>query len=192
MSVRSLMLAATALAVVGGCVPSLHPFYTAETTVFRQDLLGSWVNSDDSESWSFTSENDGEYEVTFTDSEGLTGAFEVHLMELGDQLYLDFYPAPPEMESNEFYLGHLLAIHTLARIELSDSGLAVSGMNPEWVEEYLDAHPDVLAAERLDQSLVLTASTPELQRFVMNYRDVGEMFIGESDWLVRAPEQGQK
>jgi len=185
MRVRSLVFTAAALAVVGGCVPSLHPFYTAETTVFQEALLGSWTNPDDNETWTFTSENDGEYAVTFTDSEGLSGAFEVHLLKLGEDLYLDFFPAPPEMESNEFYLGHLLAIHTLARIELSDSGLAVAGMNPEWMEEFLDQNPDALAAERLDQSLVLTAPTAELQRFVTEFKDSGEMFISEADWLVR-------
>ena len=185
MAVRRLLVTLAALAVVGGCVPSLHPFYTPETTVFQEALLGTWSNSDDNETWTFTSENDGEYAVSFTDSEGLTGAFEVHLLKLGEELYLDFFPAPPEMESNEFYLGHLLAIHTLARIELSDSGLAVAGMNPEWVEEFLDQHPDALPAERLDQSLVLTAPTADLQKFVMEYKDAGEMFIGEADWLVR-------
>lgn len=185
MGVRRLLATLAALAAVSGCVPSLHPFYSPETTVFQEALLGTWSNPGDNETWTFTSENDGEYAVSFTDSEGLTGSFEVHLLKLGEELYLDFFPAPPELESNEFYVGHLLAIHTLARIELSDSGLAVAGMNPEWVEEFLDAHPDALAAERLDQSLVLTASTADLQKFVTQFRDSGEMFIAEPDWLVR-------
>jgi hypothetical protein len=185
MNVRSLVVAATAFAVAGGCVPSLHPFYTPETMVYREALLGTWVNPSDNETWSFVSENDGQYVLTFTDSEGLTGEFEVHLVTMGDHLFLDFYPEPPEVESNEFYLGHLLAIHTLARLEMSDSGLTVAGMNPEWMEEYLDLHPEALAAERLDNTLVLTAATSELQRFVLEHMDEGELFISEADRLVR-------
>lgn len=186
---KSLVVTMAAWAVVGGCVPSLHPFYSPETTVFREDLLGTWINSSDNETWTFTSSNDGEYAVTFMDSEGLTGAFEVHLLSLGNEMYLDFYPEPPEMESNEFYLGHLLPIHTLAHLQITDSGLAVAGMNPEWVEAFVDAHPEKLAAEKLDQSLVLTASTADLQHFVTEYRDDGEMFISDPDWLTRTKKQ---
>jgi hypothetical protein len=180
---RYLALVAVALFACG-CVPSLHPFYSTETATYESALLGKWVNATDNETWSFESEEDDHYRITFTDSEGLPGSFEAHLFKLSDQYFLDLYPEPPEMESNEFYLGHLLATHTLAHLELSDSGLVLAGMNPEWVEEHLDAHPDELAAERLESTLVLTAPTVDLQAFVLKYLDQPELFA-ESDHLVR-------
>jgi hypothetical protein len=189
MHVRSLAVALTAAVVVGGCVPSLHPFYTPETTVYEQALVGTWVNPAENETWIFTSDDDGRYALTFTDGEGLTGAFEAHLVSLNHHLFVDLYPEPPEMETNEFYLGHLLAVHTLARLELTDSSLSLAGMNPEWVEEFLDLHPEKLAAERLENTLVLTAGTAELQRFVIDYMDQGEMFVSEADLLVRAEKK---
>jgi hypothetical protein len=184
MPIRILALVVAVACLTCGCVPSLHPFYTMETAVFEPALLGTWVNASDNETWSFESVEDTRYAVTFTDSEGLPGEFEVYLIKLQDRLFLDFYPEPPEMESNEFYLGHLLGIHTLASVVLSDSGLALAGMNPEWVEEYLDLHPEELAAERLENTLVLSADTPELQSFVVKFMDSDSMFT-EADLLVR-------
>lgn len=183
MQIRTLApLAAAFLSL--GCVPSLHPFYTSETTVFEPELLGAWVNSADNEAWSFVSVDDERYELTFTDSEGLPGVFEAHLFKLDEHLFLDLYPGPPELESNEFYLGHLLAIHTLVAVQLSDSGLSLAGMNPEWVEDHLDLHPEELAAERLENTLVLTAGTEDLQAFVTRYSGDSDLF-SEADLLVR-------
>ena len=183
MQFRTLVLVAAALCATG-CVPSLHPFYTSETTVFEPALLGTWENPGDNETWTFQSVDDTRFILTFTDSEGLPGEFEATLLSLNQRMFLDLYPELPDLESNEFYASHLLAIHTLIRVDLSDSGLSLSGMSLEWMDEYADGGAGEVDFERLDNTLVLTSSTAELQAFVMKHMD-DENFFSESDHLVR-------
>ncbi|MDX1667107.1 MAG: hypothetical protein R3350_07755, partial [Saprospiraceae bacterium] len=100
------------LSLLSGCIPSLHPLYTADTTVFVGDLIGSWaeegirqigpdrekapVQADTTklpEMWSFGRDKDKRYRLIHRDSEGDLAAFEIHLVKLGEHMFMDFYPA---------------------------------------------------------------------------------------------------
>ncbi len=42
-------------------------------------------------------------------------------------------------------------------------------LDPKWLEEHLQANPEVLSVEEVDNRILITASTKELQEFVIRH-----------------------
>jgi hypothetical protein len=49
-------------------------------------------------------------------------------------------------------------------------------MNPEWLGKYLKDHPQAIAHTMVDDRVVLTAPTDELQTFVDKHKDTEKAF----------------
>ena len=86
--------------LMGGCLPvlSLHPLYTEENVVFKQELLGTWTDpNSDNNIWQFERNDESKNAYTllvdFGNHDGAKGLFEARLVKLKDQLFLDVYPA---------------------------------------------------------------------------------------------------
>jgi hypothetical protein len=175
-----LMVAGLALA---GCVPSLNPLYTEKDLVYDEALLGTWAESEDAKDrWTFEPLRDKVYRVTFTEDDE-AGEFEVHLLELGGERYLDFQPQAEGMESmrkNGFYKLHWVPAHTFARIGVKEGTMRMAFMNPEWIDKHLEGSPESLShVRRGEDGLVLTATTTALQEFVREHAQ--EMFGDEME-----------
>lgn len=174
--------------MLAGCVQSLNPLYTEEDLVFEPKLVGAWAEADDAkERWTFAPAGEKAYQVTY-ETEGKRGLFEVHLLRLGQQLYLDFYPdkaAMEAMDANDLYKFHWLPVHTFARVYQVEPELGLAFMDPDWLSKKLAQDASAIAhVRRGDDQLILTASTPALQAFVQKY--AGEAFgDGNPDKLRR-------
>jgi len=48
------VLVGTLLLILGGCVPSLHPFYVDKDVAFDPSVLGTWSDKESKETWEFT------------------------------------------------------------------------------------------------------------------------------------------
>ncbi|MCL4177552.1 MAG: hypothetical protein KJ072_07370 [Verrucomicrobia bacterium] len=179
MKTKSMSMTAAGLALAGlmlaGCVPSLNPLYTDEDLVFEPKLVGVWAeNAEAKERWTFEQAGEKAYRVIY-EEDGERGEFEVRLLRLGDQLYLDFFPndeAMKSMERNDLYKYHWLPAHTFARVYQVEPELSMAFMNPDWLAKRLKAEPDAIAhVMRGDDAVVLTASTKALQAFVRKHAD---------------------
>ena len=74
-------------AIMGGCIPSLHPLYTEKDLIFEEKLLGIWGKSD--EYWKFQEATDSNsYDLT-TMIDQDEGKFVAHLVKLDNMLFLD-------------------------------------------------------------------------------------------------------
>jgi hypothetical protein len=190
MKKTSLSLMAAGLATAGlmlvGCVHSLNPLFTNEDLTFEPKLLGLWSESDTAkERWTFEQAGDQAYKVTYQEDDK-KGVFDVHLLRLGQQLYLDFFPneeAMKNMDGSDLYKYHWLPVHTFARVYQVEPELAMAFMDPDWLDKHLANNPDAIAhVRRGDDDLILTASTKALQEFVRKYSN--EAFgDGEPDKL---------
>ncbi len=186
-------LAMTGLMWVG-CVQSLNPLYTEADLVFEPKLAGVWMEREEgNERWTFELAGEKAYRLIY-EEEGKRGEFLVHLLRLGDQLFLDFYPddeAMKAMDRNDFYKFHWLPVHTFARVDAIEPDLTMAFMDPDWVKKELEGNDQQIAhVDRGEQGMVITASTKELQEFVRKH--VHEAF-GESSKLKRiAPGAGAK
>ena len=186
MNTRKFLFYALAI-LMGGCVPSLHPLYTAKDLVFNEDLISTWA--DDDNRWVFQRGLDpNSYKLTVTDDEG-KGEFVAHLVKIDKMLFLDLFPEEPELErSNDYYKMHLLGVHTFIKVERIEPTLQMRVMNPDKIGEMLEDDPNLLKHEELEDRIVLTASTKELQKFMKKYANIEEVF-GDASELKRAKRE---
>jgi uncharacterized protein (UPF0128 family) len=174
-------------ALLGGCVPvmSLHPLFGEKDVVFNEKLIGTWVEepNEGNTIWEFKRAdiNENAYQLIFSDKEGKKGLFTTHLVRLKDKLFLDICPAE-QQDSNkiEWAFNTLLLIpaHTFIKVNSIEPQLKMQITDDEKMKEFLKADPNAIKHEFLDeQSLILTASTKELQAFVLKHADDSRVFI---------------
>lgn len=173
MRVAKMLVAVGIVVLVLGCVPSLHPLYTEKDVTFDPTLVGVWSEKDKTDTWTFKKSGDNAYELIMTE-DGVPGKFEVHLVRLGELLFLDLYPEDPDID-NSFYKAHLIPAHTFLGIQIDKEKdvVRLAMMKPDWLEEAIDSKKVTITHERLgegDESrIILTASTKALQEFVVKH-----------------------
>lgn len=179
-SPTAILLSVTAIAVMlCGCIPSLHPLYTAADIRFEPLLLGIWEPQDSTETWEFRRAEDlpDRYLVIHTDKHGIEGRYEGVMLQLGPAVYLDIRPLQDTMAGNDFFKFHCYRMHGFIRIGQFEPTLKLAMMDPEWLLKEFKNDPALLAHEKHDDDrYVLTASTADLQAFFLEHQDNGRMF----------------
>lgn len=189
MNTRKLLFYLLAV-LLGGCVPvmSLHPLFTKEDLVFEEKLLGTWADDPNSPdvTWEFKriAEPEKAYKLIFSDKEGKKGLFIAHLVKLKDKLFLDACPAPWEQQDPNkiewvYNTLFLIPAHTFIKVNSIEPQLKMQITDDEKMKELLKADPNAVKHEFLDDKPFLTASTRELQAFVLKYADDDRVFTGE-------------
>jgi hypothetical protein len=171
--------------VLAGCVPSWNPFYTEKDLVFDPALVGTWrpveAKESSKEGWEFSKTGDKLYQLAQTDEEGRKAAFEARLFKLKDHLFLDLYLTKvegDEVKVNAWAGFSLVPAHLLLKMDLTEPALKLATVNPDWMKTFLKQHPKAIAHRVVsDGSIVLAASTEELQKFVLAHLD-DQDFIG--------------
>ncbi len=169
-----LVLVAAGLIAATGCVVTRHPIYTAKDVIDLPGLAGTWVDEKEETRWVFQAAKDKAFDLTYTEK-GLDGTFEVHAVRLGKYVFLDMYPKAPE-KMNDFYLMHYLPVHTAFLTSLDGDSLTLSLPNVNWLEKQAEAKKLKAAHEKWDERLVLTGSTAELQKFLVQIAPDKEAF----------------
>jgi len=179
--------------LLGGCLPvmSLHSLYTEENVVFEEKLLGIWVDDPNSPEtiWEFKriDEPENAYKLIFSDNKDRKGSFVAHLVKLQNRLFLDVYPSelPWEPEDpnevkwlyNSFFL---IPVHTFIKIDSIEPQLRMRLINDDdEMAELLKEDPNAVEHTSIEDRLILTASTKELQAFVLKYADDNRVFTNE-------------
>ena len=173
--------------LLGGCVPilSLHPLHTEKEVAFDEKLLGTWVQDNNEGTWEFkrAEEPNNAYKLIFSDKEDQKGSFVAHLVKLKNKLFLDLYPAElpwKEDEPNKMDWAYnslfLVPAHTFLRIHSIEPKLKMGWITDDVMKELLKENPNAVKHTFVDDRAVLTASTKELQAFVLKYGDDSEVF----------------
>jgi len=155
------------------CVRSIHPLFTADDLVFSNELIGTWID-DDKNTWTFTAIDSNSYDLVVSE-EGHPAQFKTHLVKLGDHLFLDTYPYEPSID-NDFYKLHLIGAHLFARMEIFSDSCWYTMVDHEWLKNILSESTENLAYEMVDDAIILTANTAELQTFFRKYASNSEAF----------------
>lgn len=200
MKTKIIALITSLLFVLPGClVISIHPFYTEGDVIYKPEWTGKWMDHD-SNTWIisqhmqftclFKPDQPGRsYEITTTDNKG-TSVFIAHLFQLGKEMYLDFYPENHE-KGNDLENFHFVPSHSLARVEFINGKIVIGWYNQEWLLSLFNQNKIRIAHERTPYDIddkdpdhnevVLTASTTELQKFIMKYGNDPNAFKKEHD-----------
>lgn len=182
-----------------GCITSLHPLYTDKDLVFDNRLLGTWHSDSPTESWKlenlmekelspyknpkerkdkevFKSQfiNKKTYLLTYTDK-GEAAEFLLNLVKLDNNFYIDLYPGKLK-EKNEMLEDHYLPVHSYAKINISANGFELSYLNADLLYKLLNENRIKIRHESFDYYKVITASTEELQKFIIKFADNKEFF----------------
>ncbi len=176
-------------ALLGGCIPvmSLHPLFTEETLVFEEKLLGTWVD-DSNNIWEFKDPNEQEkiYKLIFIDDEDKKGSFVVHLVKLENRLFLDVFPDqfPSEQQDWEkmnwaYNFFFFEPAHTFIKINDIEPELKLQLTDDDELKKLLKENPNAVEHTSTEDKFVLTASTEELQAFVLKYADDDRLFTDE-------------
>ena len=159
------------LFLMTGCnfIPSVHPLYTDQDLIFDPLLVGVWADKDGNLTWTFTKKAENAYTLLYVDEKGKKGEFTVHLLEVGDRRVLDIYAADPDIQQNDFYKCHLLPVHTFMRMQQQGDGLQMASLKQDWIKKYLQEHPDAIKHEKVDDGILLTAQSKDMQAFLLKH-----------------------
>lgn len=191
--------------LLGSCVPvmSLHSLFTEENIVFDEKLLGTWVDDPNSPkgTWEFkrvadSAQKDWElpppkkpekaYKLLLSNEEGAKGSFFAHLVKLEGRLFLDVFPSQlpcAQLDPKQdwvFNTVFLIPGHSFAVIDSIEPQLKIRWTNEDEMEKFLKEQPNAIKHELVEDRIVLTASTDELQKFVLKYADDKRIFPAEA------------
>ena len=176
-----------------GCLTTLYPIFTEKDLVYKPELIGNWkIGGDDkkgsAEINSLTKETTVElpgkissikgkgYLITYRDEENaVTGSFIAFLARIGKHLYFDYYPVQLKTEKNadEFYMQHFVKMHTPYRVNiLKNGGFELNQLEANYLDKLIDEKKIRIRHEiNSDGAAVITASTEELQQYILKYGD---------------------
>jgi len=174
-----LMLAALLTAACS--TPLLHSIATPETTVYDRDALGLWED-DNGTRYEVTPGASRSYAVTVTPASNQQGApkppVEVvaRVVEIDGRRYVDLSPTENERTQVSRRYGTLfIAVHNVARVQRSDNTLTLEFIDPGWVNRNLE--PGAATAERVDGTMVLTAGSASLGRWISSIEETPAAFL---------------
>jgi hypothetical protein len=143
----------------------LHPLYSEQDRTTESDLLGTWTHPESKHTWEFESASDESYILTYTEK-GVAAKFQANLVQLGEHLFLDLYPAEEADIKNDLMKIHLVPAHTFARLSIKEDAIELTMMDNDWLRGKLSRKELAIPHQALVDGVVLTASTKELQAFV--------------------------
>ena len=204
MRFSKLVIIVIPIVLLAGCwTLSLHPLYFEKDLVFDPALEGSWSNPDDAdEIWTFERMDEKSYALTVFEDVNVDtlhrtadgeididpgndpksfGEFEAHLVQLGDYYFLDLYPEDTDV-AGEFIQSHILLAHSFYKINIAGDTLIHAVLDAEWLEESIEQGIVNIKHEQTKDMIVLTASTGELQQFVLKY---AEDAFSDSNIMIR-------
>ena len=200
-------------ALLGGCVPifSINPLYTEKDVVFKEELLGIWADPNNPEAaWEFKRHDESEnvYKLIVDMDAEARGLFDARLVNLKGQLFLDVYPDEKALEQTmedleekakdpnntvwPLNFAFLVPVHTFIKVDSIEPTLTMRRTDDELMEELLEQDPKAVKHAVLDEDrVVLTASTKELQAFVLKYA-AGDKLFDEPFTLKRTKAKSPK
>jgi hypothetical protein len=200
MKTKLMILAFYLLAVIlGGCatpVPSVYPLFSEDELFFDPNLLGLWKDTDSNLTALFSRIEDqnscdvNAYKLVITGDDGNKGLFIAGLGELQGNLFLEIYPDTSrafKRRESDFHKQHLLSTYSFMKIEYVDPNLKVALLDYDRVCKLIESDPDAVRHEFANGKLILTASTEELQEFVIEYGanvdDANSVFGGPEEFI---------
>lgn len=185
--------------ILGSCVFSLYPISNLESDyVFRKELMGNWLESDNDFSCTVDTTANNKYLITLIDDLDYypgadekvrridTSYFEAFLIQLSGQYYLDCSPAIEHQSldrNGENARSSLLPLHKVYKIDLLETDrIVLSGINIDSLKKLSATKATKIRKELMDDDHILLTDRPaELQKNLLSNKKARFIF---SDSLV--------
>jgi len=190
----SIILAFTFLIIfLSGCLSTLHPIFTEKDLAYDPRLIGTWktdgtgdknravITNLSTESsidlpGNISSIKQKGYLISYQDRNGTTSErYIAFLARIGKHLYFDYYPADKKEDRkiDDFFAVHFVKMHTSYRVEiLKDGSFELTQLDEGYVRRLIEEKKIRISYEKdADDNTVITASTKELQQYLLKYGD---------------------
>lgn len=190
----SIIVAFTFLVIfLSSCLRTLHPIFTIEDILYEPKLIGTWKTGNEGTKGFVTitnlaADNSIElpekisairqkgYLISYQDKDGnVTEQYIAFLARIGKYLYFDYFPAEKKDSEtlDEFFTSHFVKMHTSYRVDISkDGGFELSQLDESYVTKLIDEKKIRISHEKdANGNIVITASTDELQQYIIKYGD---------------------
>jgi len=185
--------------MVVSCIPSLYPLYRDKDLLFDTRLLGlfntegNMIGDIGGDTWEFEkldwqAENksgsdwdkfrSGKTYKLIALEDGKNAEFAAHLIKLGKNFYLDFFPVKYNIEHVMLDM-QLIPAHIFGKIEFVDNNIVMNWFDGEFLTNLIDSNKVKISHKMLENSILLTANTEELQKFVRKYGDNTRAFLNQ-------------
>jgi len=189
------------LLILSGCLTTLHPIFTEKDLAYDPKLTGTWNTENQGNKGkvvisNLATENSLElpgnistikqkgYFIRYQDSTGKTSEqYIAFLARIGKHLYFDYYPADKKEDRklDEFFGVHFVKMHTSYRVDISkDGSFELTQLDEGYVRKLIDEKKIRISHEiDADDNTVITASTKELQQYLLKYGDEPSAYRSE-------------
>lgn len=186
--------------LLDSCLTTLYPIFYKEDVVYKEQLLGSWKCTDESRKIEYMEFekipkdrialmpadlrdiSNKSYFVTRRDSLGEVYAqYYVFPVKIGHNYFLDYYSAElsTQRNVNSEYKKHYIKVHNNYRILLKDKNhFEIRLFDKGYIEKLITKNQINMRHEVVDGKIVITATTGELQQFIIKYSDNPEAYTG--------------
>jgi hypothetical protein len=162
-------------------VLSLHPLFSEQDAILVPQISGSW-NSKDFHGYSLTISKAGDnfYFLNSVDA-NKPSFFEAVIVRLGNDFLLDISPCSqiPDTLGDRDYSESFIRAHSFYKISIGDDTLKISGLDYAWFYKQIEKQKSPLSHQWLDNILLLTMSTGEINSFFTEHSKETEIFTGE-------------
>jgi len=195
----SIILGFTFLIIfLSSCLNTLHPIFTEKDLTYDPKLIGTWNieregNKERVIISNLATENSVELPGNISDikEKGYLISYQhedsrnperyiAFLARIGKYLYFDYYPAykKEDQKIDEFFEAHFVKMHASYRVEiLNDGSFELSQLDGSYVNSLIDQKKIRINHERgADDNIVITATTSELQQYLIKYSDEPEAY----------------
>ena len=180
------------LIFLSGCLTTLHPIFTEKDLAYDPKLIGTWkidnqktdihrvvITNLATESsielpGNISSIKQKGYLISYQ-REHTTERYIAFLARIGNHLYFDYFPADKKEDRkiDEFFEVHFVKMHTSYRVDISkDGSFELTQLDEGYVRKLIDEKKIRISHETdADDNKVITASTKELQQYLLKYGD---------------------
>ena len=199
MKKASIILAFTfVLIFLSSCLTTLHPIFTEKDLAYDPKLIGVWNaeregNKERVIITNLATENSVEltgnisnikqkgYLISYQHEQSeIPDRYIAFLVRIGKYLYFDYYPADKKEDQyiDKFFGAHFVKMHTSYRVEiLNDGSFELSQLDGSYVKSLIDQKKIRISHETgADDNILITASTSELQQYLIKYSDEPEAY----------------
>jgi len=195
------------LIFLSSCLTTLHPIFTEKDLAYDPKLIGTWNTENEGKKGKviiscLATENSIElpgnisaikqrgYFISYQDENGKTSdQYIAFLARIEKHLYFDYYPADKKEDRklDEFFEVHFVRMHTSYRVEiLKDGGFELSQLDGSYVKSLIDEKKIRISHETdADENTIITASTKELQQYLVKYGDEPSAYRSEKTTFKR-------
>lgn len=201
--VISLMLSAF---LSGCFLKSVHPLVKPSDSISIPGLEGTWEEEDSRWTFIGETEGNEEMKTIMEDMDlsydghgylTLVEGFEdtridsmlfmSTFVKLNGEIYMDLYPlsllsSPLQYKNQGLYSSstfidfHLVPVHTFSKVKTSGNEIKIQLFKDSWINDIIEENRVRVKHEKIENGVLLTASTDELQKFLIKYGDMEDAY----------------